>query len=188
MADAALLQGHWLQLEVTDRNPQRCAGELLPGVPLVGIEALTSAQAVHIAIGGPTARQSETRALPGNCVVATVIHPAATVSSSSVIGAGSFIAAGAVVSALARLGEAAIVNHLAVIDHDCDVGDFCHVAPGAMLGGGVRLGRGVLIGAGARVLPGLSIADGVQIGAGAVVIRDIDVAGTYVGMPARRVK
>ena len=58
---------------------------------------------------------------------------------------------------------------------------------GAVLGGGVRIGSRVLIGSGAVVQPGRSICDGAVIGSGAVVCHDIQQAGTYVGIPARRV-
>ena len=34
----------------------------------------------------------------------------------------------------------------------------------------------------------VSICDNVMLGAGAVVIRDIDICGTYVGVPAEKLK
>lgn len=46
------------------------------------------------------------------------------------------------------------------------------------------LGDRVTVGSNATILP-VSIADDVVIGAGSVVTRDLDVAGTYAGNPAR---
>lgn len=188
VADAALAQGTWSQVLATDRDPQRCQGELLPGVPLLVLrDAEASGAPVHVAIGNAQAREKETAAL-GARPLASVVHPQASVSPYAVLGAGCFVAAQAVVAPAAQLGLSVIVNHGAVVDHDVHVGDFSHLAPLCSLGGGVRVGRRVLVGTGARVLPGLAIADDVVIGAGAVVQGPISEPGVYVGVPARRVK
>lgn len=185
VADAALLGGT-LAL-ASDRNPALCHGELLPGVPLVGPDAVPAGiAAVHVAIGNNLWRKREADFF-GHARLCSVIHPAAVVAASARLGAGSFVAALAVVAADAVLGVGAIVNHGAIVDHDCAVGAFCHVAPHATLGGAVRLGRRVLVGSGAIVLPGIEIADDIVVGAGAVVRHDLTEAGTYVGVPARRI-
>ena len=64
-------------------------------------------------------------------------------------------------------------------------GDFTHIAPGATLSGGVEIGNGVLIGAGANIIQYKRITDDTIIGAGAIVIRDINKPGIYMGNPAR---
>jgi acetyltransferase-like isoleucine patch superfamily enzyme len=48
------------------------------------------------------------------------------------------------------------------------------------------IGNHVYIGSNATILP-VKICDHVVIGAGAVVTRDIEVAGTYAGNPARKI-
>lgn len=188
VADAALAQGAWSQVLATDRDPHRCHGELLAGVPAIAMaEAEASGAAVHVAIGQALAREKEVVAL-GARSLATVIHPHASVSPHATLGAGCFVAAQAVVAPAAQIGVSVIVNHGAVVDHDVHVGDFSHLAPLCSLGGGVRVGRRVLVGTGARVLPGLAVADDAVIGAGAVVCDSITEPGVYVGVPARRVK
>lgn len=188
VADAALASGRWRRVLASDRDPARCSGELLPGVSLLPAYAATaSATGVHIAIGNAGARAREVEALPAG-LLATVLHPAATVSTHARIAPGCFIAAQAVVAPNAELGLSVIVNHAAIVDHDVAIGEFCHVAPSAVLGGGVRVGKRVLVGSGARVLPGLRIGDDVVIGAGAVVVDDILESGVYAGVPARRLK
>jgi sugar O-acyltransferase (sialic acid O-acetyltransferase NeuD family) len=188
VADAALSQGTWRHLTATDRDPSRCTGELQPGIPLADpAQALPVATAIHVAIGDARARQAEAEAV-GTSLLASVIHPHATVSNTAQVGAGSFLAAQCVVGPDARLGLSVIVNHGAVVDHDVAVGDFSHIAPRAALGGGARIGRRVLVGAGASVLPGITICDDVTIGAGAVVRGDVTQPGVYVGIPARRLK
>ena len=172
----------------SDRDPARCNGELLAGVPLLPAYAATAAAgAIHVAIGDGTNRAKEVAALPAG-LLASVVHPQASVSRHARLGPGCFVAAQAVVGPNAAVGVSVIVNHGAVVDHDVNVGDFSHIAPLAALGGGAQLGRRVLVGSGASVLPGVRIGDDVVIGAGAVVAHDLPEAGTYAGVPARRTK
>lgn len=186
VADAALGAGGWSRVIATDRDPQRCRGELLPGVALLSVDAaMAQADAVHVAIGDAASRRKEADAIAGK-PLATVIHPRASVSSHAAIDGGCFIAAQSVVAAGARLGRAVIVNHGAVVDHDVQVGDFCHVAPLAALGGGAHVGDNVLVGSGASVLPNTRVASDVTIGAGAAVCGHLAEAGRYAGVPARR--
>jgi UDP-perosamine 4-acetyltransferase len=114
-----------------------------------------------------------------------VVHPRGILSPHARVGAGSLICAVAVVAPGATVGQGVIVNHAAVVDHDVVLGDFCHIAPGAILGGGVHIGARALIGAGAKVLPGVHICDDAVIGAGAVVVRDVETARIWRGVPAR---
>jgi sugar O-acyltransferase (sialic acid O-acetyltransferase NeuD family) len=187
VADAALAQGGWERVIATDRDPARCNGDLLPGVPTRPLaDAMSAASAVHVAIGAASARQRELKA--ASLPLASVIHPRASVSRFAQIGEGSFVAANAVVAPGAVLGTSVIVNHGAIVDHDVEVGEFTHVAPHVALSGNVRIGARVLVGAGANILPGIRIADDVVIGAGAVVTGNIEAAGVYAGVPARRVR
>ncbi len=188
VADAAVRQAAWLGVSATDRDPARCAGELLPGIALCAVPAAWGAtQQVHIAIGDNKTRLTEAAQVGKACLV-SVIHPMASVSEHARMGAGCFVAAHAVVAPNAALGVGVIVNHGAVVDHDVSVGDFSHIAPGAVLGGKVRVGSGVLVGAGATVLPGLAICADVVVGAGSVVCQAIGLPGVYAGVPARKIK
>jgi sugar O-acyltransferase (sialic acid O-acetyltransferase NeuD family) len=120
--------------------------------------------------------------------VATLIHPAATVSRHAVIGEGSVVFAGAVVNPGAVVGQACILNTGCGIDHDDRLADGVHVSPGAHLGGGVSVGEASWIGLGASVREGISIGSDVRVGAGAVIVRDVTHGLTVVGNPAREMK
>lgn len=186
VADAALGAGAWSRVIATDRDPQRCHGELLPGVALLSVDvAVAQADAVHVAIGDAASRRKEAAALAAK-PLATVVHSRASVSTHAAIEPGCFLAAQSVVAAGARLGSCVIVNHGAVVDHDVQVGDFCHIAPLAALGGGAEVGANVLVGSGASVLPRVRVAGDVTIGAGAAVCGDLAEPGRYAGVPARR--
>jgi sugar O-acyltransferase (sialic acid O-acetyltransferase NeuD family) len=188
VADACLRQAGPPRLVASDRDGSLCEGNLLPGVPLIRLEALGDGiSSVHVAIGHNPSREKESHAL-GTERLVSVLHPHASVSDQANIGAGSFVAAQAVVAPGASLGRGVIVNHAAVVDHDAVVGEFSHIAPGAVLGGGVCIGARVLVGAGAVVLPGMSVCADALLGAGAVVCAPIEFPGVYVGVPARRVE
>jgi UDP-3-O-[3-hydroxymyristoyl] glucosamine N-acyltransferase len=74
------------------------------------------------------------------------------------------------------------------VDHDNRIGDYTHISVGARLAGTVTVGQSVWVGIGSVVSNNLTICDGCYLGAGAVVVKDITVPGTYVGVPARKIK
>ena len=118
-------------------------------------------------------------------VLATAIHPAATIAPDAEIGTGTVIAAGAVVNPGAKIGRDVIINTCASVDHECVVGDGAHICPGVHLAGRVRVGRGTQIGIGATVIEHISVGEGSLIGAGAVVVREIPDNAVAYGVPAR---
>ena len=73
-------------------------------------------------------------------------------------------------------------------EHDNRIGNFSHISVGAKLGGNVTIGAHTWVGIGSTVSNNITICDRCMIGAGAVVINDIKESGTYVGVPARKIK
>ena len=120
--------------------------------------------------------------------VVSLIHPNAVVADDVTIGVGTVIMAGAVVNPATVIGKGCIINTGATVDHDNVIKDFVHISVGSHLAGTVRVGTETMIGAGAVVSNNLNICGGCMIGAGAVVVRSIEHAGTYVGVPARKIK
>lgn len=118
----------------------------------------------------------------------SLIHPKATVSKSAIIGYGSVVMAGAVINTGAKIGNGVIVNTCSSIDHDSVICDFVHVSVGAHIAGATKIARNSFIGAGATVINNVSIFENCIVGAGATVISDLTESGTYVGIPARRIK
>lgn len=119
----------------------------------------------------------------------TAIHPAAVVSDMNVsIAPGTAVMAGAVINPGAAIGAHCIINTAAVVEHDNIIGDYAHISVGAKLAGTVTVGPDTWVGIGAVVSNNLSICGGSFIGAGAVVVKSVTEPGTYVGVPARRIK
>lgn len=120
--------------------------------------------------------------------IATLIHPNAVIGENVRIGAGTVVMAGAVINPCAAIGKGCIINTCASVDHDCILEDYVHVSVGAHLAGTVHVGASTWIGVGAVVSNNINVTAGCMIGAGAVVVREIENKGTYVGVPAKRLK
>lgn len=169
--------------------------ELLPpmvaGIPVLGRVADHTSfpdASFVIGIGSSDVREKIARQLDGVRWY-TAIHPSAVISAlDTAIGAGSVVMANAVVNPSAHIGAHCIINTAAVVEHDNQIGDFSHISVGARLGGTVSVGAHAWVGIGAAVSNNISICGHCIIGAGAAVIHDIKESGTYVGVPARKIK
>ena len=179
IADIALKIGYEEIVFLDDNETlTECAG-----FPVVG----KSSQAVEIdgdkiiAIGNAKIRER----IQSTIETVILIHPNAVISRRVEIGEGSVVMAGAVINSDVVIGKGCIINTGASVDHDCMIGDFAHVSVGAHVAGTCQIGERTWIGAGATVSNNVNICSDCMIGAGAVVIKDIDKAGTYIGVPAK---
>ena len=141
-----------------------------------------------IAIGNAAVRERVARAMP-DAVWYTAIHPGAIISNiDTAVGDGTVIMADAVVNPGAQIGKHCIINSGSIVEHDNHIGDYAHVSVGAKTAGGVRIGARTWVGIGATISNGIQVCGDCILGAGSVVVRDITEAGTYAGVPARRIK
>ena len=91
-------------------------------------------------------------------------------------------------------GYYATTNYTNSLSHteDPGAGTTRRVSPGNYwtvdLAGKVKIGRGAWIGIGATIINCVEICEDAYIGAGAVVIDDINENGTYVGVPAKKIR
>ncbi|MFZ3577507.1 acetyltransferase [Virgibacillus sp. DJP39] len=118
--------------------------------------------------------------------IATLIHPTAVIGEQVELNYGTVVMAGVVINCSTRVGKGCIINTGATLDHDNLIEDFVHVSPGAHLAGTVNVGNGSWLGIGSIISNNVKIPSCTKIGAGAVVLRDIDEPGTYIGVPARK--
>ncbi|MBB4798263.1 sugar O-acyltransferase (sialic acid O-acetyltransferase NeuD family) [Brevundimonas bullata] len=159
--------------------------------PVLGVGSdletrLADFDGVVVAIGANAVRLHKQRRLARlGAQIASIIHPAATVSRHAILGPGSVVFAGAVINPGAKIGDAAVINTAATIDHDCRIGHGVHVSPGANVAGGVNIGNETWIGIGASVRELVSIGARVRIGAGCAVIASVPDDLTVIGVPAR---
>jgi acetyltransferase-like isoleucine patch superfamily enzyme len=132
----------------------------------------------------------------------TVVQPANVYGCA--IGDGTFVGPFTEIQKDVAIGKRCRVQSHTFICELVTIGDDCFVGHGVMfvndrfaVGGPARgrkelwqsttIGDRVSIGSNATIMP-VRIASGTVIGAGAVVTKDIEVAGVYAGNPARRIK
>ena len=77
-------------------------------------------------------------------------------------------------------------NRNCSVGHDTEIGNFNHIGPGATVCGRCKIGYRNFIGAGSVIKDGIQIWNDITVGAGAVVTNDLTEAGTYVGVPAKK--
>ena len=164
-----------------DERLTECAG-----FPVVGksTQAKELSGDKIVAIGNAKIRER----IQSEVQTVTLIHPDAVISRRVTIGSGSVVMAGAIINSDAVIGDGCIINTGASVDHDCKIHSFVHVSVGAHVAGTCEIGKGAWVGAGAIVINNLNICSDCMIGAGTVVIKDIEKPGTYIGVPAKRIK
>lgn len=192
--EAALLSG-WTCQGIFDDNPDLQNQTLLGKYTVAGTrERLrqmrdeSGINTLFVAVGTNFAREKLVRFFEDDGFTGvSIIHPAAVVSPSAVIEPWTIVRAGTVVDCDVRIGKGSIINTMAMIGHDTEVGSFCHIAANVAVGSELTIADGVLVGMGSTILSGVSLGSGVTVGVGTVVMKEIHKAGTWLGVPAKRV-
>lgn len=118
----------------------------------------------------------------------TAIHPSAQIAMDVDIEAGTTIMASACINTSAKIGKHCIINTASIVEHDNLISDFVHLSPNVTSCGTVTIGKLSHIGAGTTIKNNINITTECIIGAGTVVVKDIEEKGTYVGLPAKKIK
>lgn len=141
-----------------------------------------------IAIGNAAVREKLASTMEG-VKWYTAIHPGAIISKIDVsIGDGCVVMANATINSGARIGKHCIINSNSVVEHDNIINDYVHVSVGAKIAGTVKIGTRTWVGVGATISNNISVCDDCMLGAGTVVVKDIIESGTYIGVPAAKIK
>lgn len=188
IADIALKMKKWKSISFLDDNE---------GVKTsMGIEIIDKSASISkyiddydffVGIGNNVIREKIQRQLEAEeASIPVLIHPSAIIGEQVYLEAGTVVMAGAVINCCTKVGKGCIINTASTVDHDNVIEDYVHISPGAHLAGTVRVGSGTWLAIGSIVINNINITSECKIGAGAVVIRDITEAGTYVGIPAKK--
>ncbi len=117
----------------------------------------------------------------------TFVHPRALVQEAK-LGVGGMVTPGCVVTCNVRIGDYVVLNLNTTVGHDSVLGDYVQANPGCHISGNVALESDVELGTGTVIVQGLRVGKGVVTGAQATVVKDMLEAGTYVGVPAKRIR
>ena len=189
VADIAKLNGYTnIAFLDDDSTKKECAGYPVSGAEKDAYGGNNELKSdFFVAIGNSKIRERIQQALEeAGLNVITLIHPSAVVAEDISIGSGTVLMAGTVVNPGTSIDKGCIINTGATVDHDNVINDYVHVSVGAHLAGTVELGKHVWVGAGTVISNNIAVISDTVIGAGAVVIDNIKLAGTYIGVPAKR--
>lgn len=165
--------------------------EIIMGCRVVKEYVLSVNENYIVAIGDNKKRKEVCEKLrkQSNCANRiTIISPYAVIGNGAKIARGAFVGAKAYIGPLAEIGENTIINTASIVEHEVIIGDYTHIAPNVTICGRTVIGNNVFCGAGSIIVDGVSICDNVILGAGTVVKESISEAGTYVGVPARKIR
>ena len=141
---------------------------------------------VSIAIGDSKIRQKTISQLPDGIEFITLIHPTAVISEWVEIGEGSIICAGTILTCDIQIGKHAQLNLNTTIGHDCKIGDFFTTAPNVNISGDCNIEDHVYFGTATSIKQGVSVKKNTVIGMGAIVTKNLNESGVYVGIPAKK--
>jgi len=147
-----------------------------------------------IAVGSPEIKKkivNKIKLLSSKSKFPNIVHPTVSFDKRKnkvIFGEGNIICAKCVLTTDICIQNFVHLNLDCTVGHDTIIGDYTTVSPGVHISGNVKISENVFIGTGAVILERINICSGVKIGAGATVISDITEPGTYVGVPARKVK
>lgn len=98
-----------------------------------------------IAVKNGEARQKIAEMYPAFTKWESIIHPRATVASSSTIGEGCILFPNVTISVDSRLGRFGVYHTQATIGNDCTIGDYVSAMVGATVMGHTKIGNGMII-------------------------------------------
>lgn len=146
---------------------------------------------VVVPFGNPRIREHVINRLAGypNIEYPNIIHPTVRYDQAAgTMGVGNHIGPGTVIASAFSIGDFNYISAGTLLGHDIHLGNFNSINPSASIAGNVTIKDRTTIGINASVIQELHIMSDIVAGAGAVITTDLVERGTYVGIPARRIR
>jgi sugar O-acyltransferase (sialic acid O-acetyltransferase NeuD family) len=142
-----------------------------------------------VAVADSRDRKAIVDRLPKETKYFTFIHPSVQIMDDNIeVGEGSFIGANSILTTSIKLGKHSLLNRGNHIGHDCTIQDYFSAMPGAIISGNATIDDCVYVGTNSSIKEKMIICSGVTIGSNATVVKHIVKSGTYVGVPAKKIK
>lgn len=142
-----------------------------------------------VAVADSHDRKAIVDRLPKETKYFTFIHPTVQIMDDNIeVGEGSFIGASSILTTNVKLGKHALLNRGNHIGHDCFIGDYFSAMPNAVIGGNVWIDNKVYLGSCSNIREKIKIVANTTIGMNAAVVKNLTESGTYVGIPAKKIK
>lgn len=117
-----------------------------------------------------------------------VIHSTSHIDVTARVGKGVVIYPGCIVDANVVIEDNVLVNIGSVISHDSVVNAHCFLSPRVAVAGFSTIGQCCILGINSTIIDNIEIKENIKIGAGAVVIKNLNKSGLYVGNPVRFIR
>lgn len=184
-------KSEWNLLGLIDENPS--LKETVEGYKVLGnldyYLNMENKPYFFIAIANSYARERiATRCKAAGCKAATIMYPNVDLGDNVEIGEGCFISKDAMLRNEVKIGPFCIVQSQALFGHDTTVGAYTSFMANAIVGGETHIGSHCYFGLRTTVINRINITDECTVGACACVVKDAEVPGTYVGVPAKLIK
>jgi sugar O-acyltransferase (sialic acid O-acetyltransferase NeuD family) len=188
----------WLAVHAPGRKVQQQAAFVVkdadwtPGQEVLGAAVVPQSSLnpeedmLLIAVSDCALREKIAASIPEGFAFFTLVHPTVVMSEWVRLGEGSIVCAGSILTCDIEIGRHAHLNLHTTVGHDCRIGDFFTTAPGVHISGNCSLADRVYIGTNAALKQGIRLGPDITIGMGAVVTKNLQEAGVYVGAPAKR--
>jgi len=166
-------------------------GNPIYDIPVVDEKSYNKDNLAVVSIGNPTLRKRVVDKILKNnpyTIFPTIIDPRVIFINEETISIemGCIICAGVVITCDVKLGMFTHLNLNTTVGHDCELGNFFTSAPSVNLSGYTITGESVYFGTGSGCKEHINICENVVIGAGAMVVKNINMPGVYIGVPATR--
>ncbi|MCF8275955.1 MAG: hypothetical protein K9J17_04405 [Flavobacteriales bacterium] len=143
---------------------------------------------VVVAVSNPLHRESIVSKFPPETEFSTIIHPTCVIGMEVIIGEGTVVMPFTQLTHNIKIGKHAHINNNSNIGHDSCIGDYFTIASGVRISGHNNIGHRVYFGQNSCTKQKISICDDVTVGLGAGVISNIQEPGTYIGLPASKMR
>lgn len=146
---------------------------------------------VALAIGSPkTLKKIKDKINNPQISFPNVLHPTIQFLDKQTIsmGEGNILSLDVIFSCNCKIGSFNIFNTRSTLGHDDVVGDFNVFSPNAQISGNVTIENENFFGFNCGIIQGKKVGNFNTIGAGAILLRSIKNEGTYIGVPAVKMK
>lgn len=185
------LEPTWSVLGFIDDNSNNW-GKVINGYSIIGgidsLEFLPPDTYVVIAIANYEIKKRIVNRINNKYRFATIVHPKVWIHDYMTVGEGTIIYEGAILTANIEIGNHVIISPKCGVGHDSIIKDYVSLLWNVNVSGNDVIEEGVMMGSGSTIIQGKRIGKGSVIGAGAVVVDDIDIFSTAVGVPAKVIK
>ena len=182
-----LLKLNRIEIEgIYDENLKN-QNETILGYSVKELSSLPNDIKVIISKGDIEDKLNLTKQFSHRILTENLIHNKAVIETSD-LGEANQISSNTYLAPTSKVGDNNIIYSGSVMEHESSMGNSCTVTINVSICGRVTIGNNCYLGAGSVILPNLKVTDNVTIGAGCVVTKNITKPGTYVGIPAKKIK